>query len=322
MAAVGFLLTSCTGSPTGGQRIAVPPGSSVLAVADSLFAHQLISSKGWFRFRARVARIDHRLKAGIYEFPPGASIATILGMLRDGKTLHFRVTLPEGGTLFDLARNAEAELGISRAALLEAAKDSALRARYDINAPSVEGWLLPETFEFNGFTNAGDVLDRFLAARRASWKPAWDTLAARAKLSRRDVLTLASIVEAEALIPTDRPLIAAVYRNRLRKGMPLQADPTIEYAYLLRDGQRKPRLYNKDYAFASPWNTYQHPGLTPGPIGNPTSASIAAVLDPPKVAYLYFVAGPDGKHIFSKTYGEHLAAVRKTRSEQRGARND
>lgn len=308
------LLMGCGGATSGTmQRVAIPPGSTVPTVADSLAAHQLIGSASWFRFRARVARIDHRLKAGIYEFPPGASITTILRMLRDGNTLHFRVTLPEGGTLFDLARNIEAQLGISRAALLEAAKDSSLRARYNINAPSIEGWLLPETFEFNGFTNAGEVLDRFLAARRARWKPAWDTLATRAGLSRRDVLTLASIVEAEALIPTDRPLIAAVYRNRMQKGMPLQADPTIEYAYLLRDGQRKPRLYNKDYALASPWNTYQHPGLTPGPIGNPTSESIAAVLDPPKVTFLYFVAGPDGKHIFSRTYAEHLANVRRVR---------
>lgn len=308
------LLLGCGGTTSGTvERVAIPPGSTVPAVADSLAAHQLIGSTTWFRFRARVARVDRRLKAGIYEFTPGASITTILRKLRAGEALQFRVTLPEGSTLFDLARNAEAQLGISRAALLDAANDSALRTQYEINAPSVEGWLLPETFEFNGFTSASEVLDRFLAARRASWNPKWDTLAARAGLSRRDVLTLASIVESEALIPTDRPLIAAVYRNRLRKRMPLQADPTIEYAYLLRDGQRKPRLYNKDYALASPWNTYQHPGLTPGPIGNPTSESIAAVLDPPKVTYLYFVAGPDGKHIFSQTYAEHLANIRRTR---------
>jgi UPF0755 protein len=104
--------------------------------------------------------------------------------------------------------------------------------------------------------------------------------------------------------------------------MPLQADPTIQYAYLLRDGRRKPRLYNKDYALTSPWNTYLHPGLPPGPIGDPGNAAIDAVLDPPKVTYLYFVAGPDGKHIFSQTYAEHLAAVRKARSEKRGARSE
>jgi UPF0755 protein len=95
--------------------------------------------------------------------------------------------------------------------------------------------------------------------------------------------------------------------------MPLQADPTIQYAYLLETGQRKSRLYNKDYTLVSPWNTYTHAGLAPGPIGNPTDASIEAVLDPPNVAFLYFVAGPDGKHVFSRTYAEHLAAIRRVR---------
>lgn len=308
-----LLLAGCGGGSDTVQRVAIPPGTSLRAVADSLAAHHLIASAGWFRFRARTAGVDRALKAGIYEFQPGASTTSILRALRTGDALHFRVTLPEGGTLFDLARNAEEELGIPRATLLTAAADSALRSRYDIDAPSVEGWLLPETFDFNGFTTATELLDRFLAARAGSWKPAWNDATRRSGLTRREVLTLASIVEGEAKVPTDRPLIAAVYRNRLRKRMPLQADPTIEYAYLLRDGQRKPRLYNKDYAFASPWNTYLHPGLPPGPIGNPTSESIEAVLDPPNVPFLYFVAGPDGKHIFSRTYDEHLRAVRKVR---------
>ena len=312
--AASLLLVGCGGTATGPvQRVAIPPGSTVLAVADSLAAHQLIGSIGWFRFRARVARVDRRLKVGIYEFQPGASITAILRKLRTGDALQFRVTLPEGGTLFDLARNAESQLGIPSQTLLDAASDSALRARYDISAPSVEGWLLPESFDFDGFTTASQVLDRFLAARRNGWLPKWDSSAARAGLSRFDVLTLASIVEAEALVPSDRPPIAAVYRNRLRKRMLLQADPTIQYAYLLRDGQRKPRLYNKDYAFASPWNTYRHPGLPPGPIGDPGNAAIEAVLYPPDVAFLYFVAGPDGKHLFARTYSEHLANIRRTR---------
>lgn len=316
--AAAVLLVGCGGTTsTTVQRVAIPPGSTVLTVADSLAAHHLIGSIGWFRFRARVARVDRRLKAGIYEFQPGTSISAILRKLRTGDALQFRVTLPEGGTLFDLARNTEVQLGIPSRAVLDAASDSTLRAQYQITAPSVEGWLLPESFDFDGFTSAKVVLDRFLAARRDGWNPKWDSVATRAGLSRADVLTLASIVEAEALVPSDRPLIAAVYRNRLRKHMPLQADPTIQYAYLLRDGQRKSRLYHKDYALSSPWNTYQHPGLTPGPIGNPGNAAIEAVLNPPDVPFLYFVAGPDGRHVFSRTYAEHLAAVRKARSGKR-----
>lgn len=308
------LLTGCSGTTSDTvQRVVIPPGVTVAAVADSLAAHQLIGSTSWFRFRTRVARVDRRLMVGIYEFQPGASITTILRALRSGDALRFRVTLPEGGTLFDLARSAEAQLGIPRQALLDAADDSTLRTRYDITSPSVEGWLLPESFDFDGFTGPSKVLDRFLSARRDGWKPEWDSAATKAGLSRSDVLTLASIVEAEAKVATDRPLIAAVYRNRLRRRMLLQADPTIQYAYLLRDGQRKPRLYNKDYAFQSRWNTYQHPGLPPGPIGNPTNEAIEAVLDPPNVAFLYFVAGPDRKHLFARSYPEHLANIRRVR---------
>ena len=311
--AFAVLLVGCGGSAGTVERVAVPPGATLRSVADSLAAHHLVASTSWFRFRARTAGVDRNLKAGIYEFQPDASITSILRMLRAGEALHFRVTLPEGGTIFDLARSAETQLGVPRSSILEAAHDSTLLARYDIDAPSVEGWLLPESFDFNGFTSATQIVDRFLAARHAAWKPAWDAAARRNGLSRRDLLTLASIVEAEAKVPTDRPLIAAVYRNRLRKKMPLQADPTIQYAYLLGDGKRKPRLYNKDYALVSPWNSYSHSGLVPGPVGNPTDASIEAVLDPPNVAFLYFVAGPDGKHLFSRTYAEHLAAIHRVR---------
>ncbi len=307
--AVAFLV-GCNGTTSDTvQRVVIPPGATLAAVADTLVAHHLIGSTSWFSFRARVARVDRRLRVGIYEFQPHPSVTTILKALRAGDALQFRVTLPQGGTLFDLARSAEAELGIPRQALLDAADDAALRARYDITSPSVEGWLLPESFDFDGFTGPGQVLDRFLAARRTGWKASWDSAATKAGLSRSDVLTLASIVEAEAKVATDRPLIAAVYRNRLRRRMLLQADPTVQYAYLLRDGQRKPRLYNKDYAFPSPWNTYLHPGLPPGPIGNPTNEAIEAVLDPPNVAFLYFVAGPDGKHLFSRTLAEHLRKI-------------
>jgi peptidoglycan lytic transglycosylase G len=128
------------------------------------------------------------------------------------------------------------------------------------------------------------------------------------------LITFASIVEGEARADDERETIAGVYHNRLRIGMALQADPTIQYAIFLATGRRKSRLFEKDYQFASPYNTYLHPGLPPGPVNSPSRRSIEASLYPAQVPYLYFVAGPDGHHLFARTYGEHLRNIAKIRN--------
>jgi UPF0755 protein len=135
-------------------------------------------------------------------------------------------------------------------------------------------------------------------------------------MDRVALVTLASIVEGEARADDERETIAGVYRNRLRIGMALQADPTVQYAISLKRGKRKSRLFEKDYQFKSPYNTYLNPGLPPGPVNSPSRRSLEAALHPAQVHYLYFVAGPDGRHIFSRTYTEHLRAVRKVRRMQ------
>ena len=132
-------------------------------------------------------------------------------------------------------------------------------------------------------------------------------------MNQLQLVTFASIVEGEARADDERETIAGVYHNRLRIGMALQADPTIQYAITLATGKRKPRLFEKDYQFASPYNTYLHPGLPPGPVNSPSHRSIEASLYPAKVPYLYFVAGPDGRHVFAKTYAEHLRNIAKVR---------
>jgi len=313
--AVALLLILLIGCSSAGtvERVPIPPGSTLRSIADSLASHRVIRSRNWFRLRARLAHIDRDAKAGIYEFPRGTSIATVLRALKSGSALQFRITLPVGGTLFDLARNAQERLSIPRESILVAARDSALLRRLGVPGPSAEGWLLPESFDFGGFDRASEVIARFVSAREHGWDATWDARAKSAGLDRATLLTLASIVEAEAKLPDDRPLIAAVYRNRLRLGMPLQADPTIEYAYLLENGERKGRLYTVDYQLDSPWNTYRRQGLPPGPIGNPSREAIESVLSPASVPYLYFVAGPDGRSVFATTYSEHLRNIRNAR---------
>lgn len=309
------LLAACRGAaPSGSIDLRVPPGASVRQVGDSLAAHGLIASRPLFRLRARLSGVDRSLKPGIYRIPPGTGVGDILTLLSSGQAVALRLTLPEGATLFDLARQAESRLQIPVDSMLAAARDTSLLQQYGITGPSVEGWLLPETFDFGGFSDADAIIRRFLTGRQQRWDSTWNARAASIGLDRHGLLTLASIVQAEARHAEELPLIAAVYRNRLRIGMPLQADPTIQYGYLVRDGARKSRLFYRDYALDSPWNTYRYAGLPPGPIGNPGREAIEATLSPAPVAYLYFVARADGYHQFSRTYQQHQRAVSAARA--------
>jgi UPF0755 protein len=154
---------------------------------------------------------------------------------------------------------------------------------------------------------------------KAEWKPGWDARLDSLKMDRLELVTLASIVEGEARVDEERETIAGVYHNRLRIGMPLQADPTVQYAIFLKRGRRKSRLFNRDYQIQSPYNTYINRGLPPGPVNSPGRRSIEASLYPAPVKYLYFVAQPDGRHVFSRTYGEQLRAIRKIRQRGSGA---
>lgn len=291
----------------------IPPGSSLRTVADSLAAHDLIDFPPGFRLRARLAQVDRRVRPGIYQFQPGVSTGEIIHYLAQGKSLIWRITVPEGSTLYDLARFTARKFGVQADSLLAASRDPALLREFAIDAPSAEGWLLPETFDFDGFVTSRDILTRFIQARLSTWDSSWDARLELLRWDREQLLTLASIVEAEARFPEELPLIAAVYRNRLKIGMPLQADPTIQYGYLVNRGERKSRLTYADYQFLSPWNSYLHPGLPPGPIGNPSARAIEAVLEPAPVNYLYFVADSTGHHRFSASYPEHLRAIHNLR---------
>ena len=293
----------------------IPPGATLQAVADSLHSHRVIGSRGWFRLLARIGRYDRRLRSGSYSLAQGMGGRAALRALTRGRASLTRLTVPEGFTLLDIAEAAEGALGIPRDSLLEAARDTALLRDFEVPAASFEGFLRPETYFFARGVPAGVVVREMAATFRRDWNPAWDGAAGtrRAGLNRMELVTLASIVEGEARTDSDRPLIAAVLLNRLRRGMPLQADATVQYAIQLATGERKPRLYEKDYGFPSPYNSYLHPGLPPGPIGAPSRKSLDAVSNPAPVPYLYYVAKPDGGHVFSRTYEEHLRAVRRVR---------
>ena len=312
-----FSVLAC-GSSAQSARVVLPPGSSFSAVTDSLAAHRVIASRQRFKLLARIRGVDRSVHAGVYEFPAGISEWRVLGMLAKGKKAALRFTVPEGLTIRDVAALAAERLGISEASFVTAASDpKAATEILGIRAPSFEGFLRPETYILPADIDAVGLVRLMAENFLSAWKPAWDARLDTLKLSRLEVVTLASIVEGEARADEERETIAGVYHNRLRIGMALQADPTVQYAISLKRGRRKSRLFEKDYQFKSPYNTYLNPGLPPGPVNSPSLRSIEATLYPANVRYLYFVARADGRHVFSRTYSEHLRAIRQIRGRNR-----
>jgi len=188
--------------------------------------------------------------------------------------------------------------------------DTALLARLDVPTKTLEGYLFPDTYAFPIGTTARQAVREMVYAFERRWRPDWDSSIAELKINRNDLVTMASIVEREARLPEERPVIAAVYYNRLKKGMLLQADPTVQYAL----GHHVGRVLYKDLTIDSPYNTYVHKGLPPGPVASPGVASLIAAANPANVPYLYFVASRDGHHEFRMTLEQHTSAIREVRA--------
>jgi len=297
------------------EQVTIPAGATLPAITESLTVHRILEHPRWFQVLARVRGLDRELQAGIYEFRHGERAGELLRILSEGRGKLVRFTVPEGGTRRAVAALAEEQLGIAADSFLAATADTARLRAAGAEGPSYEGWLHPDTYLVPLTIVPEDLVDLMVRQTVALWTPEREARREALKLSRLQVLTLASIVEGEAMVNDERAVIAGVYLNRLRLRMALQADPTVQYGIELATGERKPRLYTKDYKFPSPYNTYLAPGLPPGPINSPGTASIDAVLDPATVPYLFFVAGPDGRHVFSRTYREHLTAIRRVRTK-------
>jgi UPF0755 protein len=309
-------LSACSASPQS-ARVILPSGATFGAVTDSLAAHGVITNRRWFKLLARIRGVDRSVHAGVYEFPAGVSEWAVLGMLAKGKKAALRFTVPEGLTIQEVAALAAQRLGIPEDSFVTAARDAkAASAILGMKVPSFEGFLRPETYVLPADISARELVRVMAEGFISAWQPAWDVRLDTLDMSRLELVTFASIVEGEARADEEREIIAGVYRNRLRIGMALQADPTVQYAISLKRGRRKSRLFEKDYQFNSPYNTYLNPGLPPGPVNSPSRRSLEASLYPADVKYLYFVARADGRHVFSRTYSEHLRAIRRIRANR------
>ena len=313
-ACLAFGAAACDSSKAGTRvKVTIPPGASLRTAADSLHRAGLVAWPRLFRLYAKTTSEDRGIKAGSYTLRNGESWTMLIHALRDGEGLDRRVTIPEGWSLLNIVPALATALGAPVDSVDSAVRDTALLRELDVPTPTLEGYLFPDTYIFSYGTSprvaVREMVNRFLHV----WEPAWDDRLQQLAMRRNDVITLASIIEREARLPEERPVISAVYHNRLRLQMPLQADPTVEYAL----GAHRDRLYYRDLGVESPYNTYRHPGLPPGPIASPGKASIEAALFPAAVPYLYFVASPDGHHEFRTTFKAHTEAVQEARRERR-----
>ena len=298
--------------PTSSEEVVnfdVPTGSSSQAIAKRLVEEKLIRSEHAFRLVVRYRGTGKRLQAGTYALRRNMALWDILNEFEKGQVTLINWTVPEGLTAPAIAELWEtAGLGAAKA-FQEACESPHLLERYGLADKKVEGYLFPNTYKFAKGTKVETVVEMMLNEFKQRWTDSFDEEARNLGRTRHEIVTLASIIEKEAQSKLERPRISSVFHNRLKRKWRLQADPTVLYAL----GNPARLLTKGDLSVDSPYNTYKHKGLPPGPIANPGIDSIIAALRPEKTDYLYFVAIGEGKHHFSKTLSEHNRMIRKMR---------
>jgi UPF0755 protein len=288
----------------------LPPGSGVQTIANRLAEAGVVPDALTFRLATRVAGADRRLQAGEYRFAEPASPEAVVVRIARGDVFTRSVTFPEGLTIAEMATVFE-RAGLGAAADFQAAaKTASLVPRFDPDARSLEGYLFPDTYPFTRRADAVGVVKTMVSRFDAAFDDDLRRDAERLGLSTREATTLASLVEKETAVPSERPMVAAVFHNRLKIGMPMQCDPTVIYA-LMQAGRWNGNLRRDDLQLDSPYNTYRYPGLPPGPIASPGRASLEAAVRPADVPYLYFVSRNDGSHVFASTLAEHNLNVQR-----------
>jgi UPF0755 protein len=308
VAGTGLARLALTPTPAvqaGPLVVEIPAHEGVIGIANRLAEAEVIRSRyAFLALAAGRGRIRH-LKAGEYEVPREATTLDIVDLLASGKVRQHLVLHPEGATVAELARVLESARLARAEDVVRAAADEQVRRNLGVTGPSVEGYLFPDTYAFVRGMSVEEMLGRMVQRMRSKLTPEVQARAKARGLDVHQLLTLASIIEREAVDPEEQRLISAVFWNRLRVDMPLQADPTVQYAV----AKERRALTRADLATDHPYNTYVRRGLPPGPIASPGLRAIEAALDPAPVKYLYFVARDERRHHFSTTVAEHNSAV-------------
>jgi UPF0755 protein len=292
------------------QFVTIESGSGSRAIGRRLIEAGVVRNDATFRAALWRTGLARTLQAGEFRFDRPMTPIEVIEKIARGDVYNRRITFPEGLTIQDMARLFEHQNFGKSAEFVEAARDVTAIRDIDATATDLEGYLFPETYSLPRPTTAERLVQAMVARFRQLFTPEMQQAGQSLGLTTRQAVTVASLVEKETALPSERPVVAAVYLNRLKIGMGMQADPTVIYA-LQRAGRYTGNLRRDDLSFDSPYNTYRYAGLPPGPIASPGLDSLKAVAAPAKVDYLYFVSRNDGSHVFARTLTEHNENVRK-----------
>lgn len=306
-------------SPVGGGStvyVMIPKGSSAGSIGRLLEEKGIIRSAFGFRLLVRLSGKTSELKPGAYKLSPSMTPSQVLDKVAKGEVSARWVTFPEGFTVRQMADRLASDGFVDKDRFIELAlhQGSTFKTTFDHTGESLEGYLFPDSYLISSGATEEMIIEQMLKTFEEKVAMPLSADLNRSGWTWHDTVTLASLIEREARMPKDRRLISSVLRNRLKKGMRLECDATVLYAL----GGHKDRVLYRDLEVDSPYNTYRHAGLPPGPIANPGFACIKAALDPQQSDYLYYVARPDGSHIFTRTLDEHNHARQIARREGNG----
>ena len=285
-------------------KISISKGSTLVDVSNQLYDQKIISNKKTFVLAVKALGYEKDIPAGKFYIEDASTNYCLIKKIVNSVGLSKKMTILEGWSVVDIASSIQSNFNIKKDSFIKASKNKKLLKKWDIKSNSFEGYLFPDTYLLAEDVDAEGVIDKMVSEYNKNITPSMRKRMIELGLSEGEILTLASIIEGEAIYDSERPRISGVYHNRLKKRMRLQADPTIQY--IIEDSPR--RLLNKDLKIKSPYNTYLNYGLPPGPINNPGIESIKAALYPEKIDFLFFVARGDGYHTFTKTEKEHNLA--------------
>ena len=287
-------------------KITINHGESLSIISSKLLKSGIITNEKFFGLATKIMGLEKSIPVGTYQLENIYINKDIINRLVYGSPEVKRITLLEGWNIKQVCSHLSKEMGFDYNYLLEIINDKNFMQSLELESDNLEGYLYPETYYFFDGERERSVIRRLVKEYKKFWSNTNITKADSMNLTQHQIVTLASIIEGEAIYDSERPIISAVYHNRLKKGMKLQADPTVQY--IIKDGPR--RLLNKDLKIKSPYNTYLYQGLPPGPINSPGFKSLKAALFPDENDYLYFVAKGDGYHTFSKNEKDHERAKR------------
>jgi len=288
------------------KLVDIPRGTSVRAALNILISKEVTTDTPYLKFITRIKQLPE-IKAGEYEFSDAQSPLEMIEQMAAGRVKQHRFTVPEGLRFSEIAPLIDKAGLTAGKEFVKLASSKKTAEEFNIPAETLEGYLLPETYDFPRSATAKEIIEKMVSGMNKLWGPKEEDQAHKLGMSRHQIMTLASIIEKEAALAEERPIVSSVYHNRLKLKMPLQADPTIIYGLKNYRGN----ISKEDISNPHPWNTYVHAGLPKGPIANPGAASINAALFPAETDYIFFVARNNGSHHFSSNLEEHNRMVQK-----------